>query len=445
MRWPFFLAAIAIALPVYSASAQISPKHSDICVGGIVSKVKLAKLFLKSDPSWRDIYVATLESSRDPQHVWRRIFTDHNFCKNNPACKDPKAKPPLDTEAAEEVIKGLRVAFRDWLEDATDIKNPDRSYAISSIPTEATYFLGGDSENAITCLANEPIVVAKSSTFQVPNNLRLRAASDDLKIPSDSPAFEGVNPATISLTRDGTDPKTNKAALQAALGYAIDLRDVFPDAAKGPGYFGGELVPFISATQSTTKVAGKPATLADTNNVAIGALFNADVVSAGVDHYFTAKPQYLWNTKDRSEIGSLRGIYQPTSYSTFVPINAPFHRYGIWTTLLFDLRTDVGEYTKVGIDPMTALTHTSFVRSGSQFGFAVSTDTDGPHLTLRVTETMLYGFQGSVKRLSYFDSSLSYYFDSTERFAFTTKYTKGQNEDTTEWAQTVTIGLSAKF
>jgi hypothetical protein len=58
---------------------------------------------------------------------------------------------------------------------------------------------------------------------------------------------------------------------------------------------------------------------------------------------------------------------------------------------------------------------------------------------------MLYGFMGSVRELSFFDSSLSYYFDSTDRFAFTVKYTKGQNEDTTEWAQTFTVGFSAKF
>jgi hypothetical protein len=452
MRWPFFLAAIVIVAPVHSAAAQVFPKHSDICVGGIVSKVKLAKVFLKIDPSWYDLYVGTLESSRDPQFVWQRIFTDDNFCKNNPAClgpdpdakpaRDPNVKPVLNTVAAGRAIERLRVTFRDSLIDNTA---PGQSYAISSIPRNATYFAGDDRQNAITCLANEPVMAARPPSFQMPSNLRLRAASDDLRIPSDDPAFQGVTPATISLTRDGTGAKTNTAKLQAALGYAINLRDVFPDATKTSGYFDGEFVPFISATQSTTKVAGKPATLADTNNVAVGALFNTAVTNSGIDHYFTAKPQYLWNTKDKSEISSLRAVYVPSSYSSFIPVNVPFHRSGIWMTLLFDLRTDVGEYTKVGIDPMTALTHTSFVRSGSQYGFSVSTDTTGPHLTLNVTETMMYGFQGSVRRLSYFDSNLSYYFDSTERFAFTVKYTKGQNEDTTEWAQTLTAGFSAKF
>jgi hypothetical protein len=113
--------------------------------------------------------------------------------------------------------------------------------------------------------------------------------------------------------------------------------------------------------------------------------------------------------------------------------------------LIFDLRNDAGEYTKKGIDPVAALTHTSFDRAGSNFGFSLSTNTNGPHVTLMVTETLLYGFAGSLRHLDLFASSLSFYFDSTTNYAFTLSYTKGQNEDTTVSAQTFMAGLSAKF
>jgi hypothetical protein len=239
--------------------------------------------------------------------------------------------------------------------------------------------------------------------------------------------------------------------LQAALGYAFDLRTVLPANSNDYSYFNGELVPYIAATESISKVAGKAATFANSNNVAVGALLNTQMTldqTPGVNHVLSANPQYLWNTKDKSEIASLRAVYEPWIYSTPIPINAPFERTLVgetWWRVLFDLRTDIGEYTKIGIDPKTASTHTAFARSGSRFGLAIGTVADGPHVVLNVTETMLYGFMGSVRQLSYFDSSLSYYFDSTDRFAFTVKYTKGQNEDTTEWAQTATVGFSAKF
>jgi hypothetical protein len=207
-------------------------------------------------------------------------------------------------------------------------------------------------------------------------------------------------------------------------------------------------VPYISALQSITKVDGKVATFADTNNVAVGALLNTQTVFndwSNVNNVVMAKPQYLWNTKDKSEIASLRFIYQPWSRALNTPIQIGEFLDATWVTLLFDVRDDIGEYTKVGIDPKTALTHTSFNRAGSKFGFAVATLDTGPHLVLTVTETLLYGFAGKVKHLDLFEAGLSYYFDSTSNFAFTLSYSKGRNEDTAEQAQTYTAGLSAKF
>lgn len=58
---------------------------------------------------------------------------------------------------------------------------------------------------------------------------------------------------------------------------------------------------------------------------------------------------------------------------------------------------------------------------------------------------MLYGLSGSYRRLDLFDSTLSYYFDSTSNVAFTVSYSKGRNLDTAEKVQTFTTGLSAKF
>jgi|tagenome__1003787_1003787.scaffolds.fasta_scaffold20925176_2 hypothetical protein len=455
MRRFFLLVSIMTATAANPAIAQMFPRHADICVDGIVSKEKLAKAFVRLQPDWYDLYVKTLESASDRRAIWSAMFTSDNFCKDNPAClaPDPDAKPSKDAPpkinavAANRSLEHLRIAFRNALIDEAE---RGKSYAIAKIPPGASYFVGNDRQSAIQCLANEPPIAAKPPSIAMPNQLRLRANSDDLKIPSNDDAFKGVAPATVSYTRDGTTTKTNTAKLQAALGYAIDLREIFANA-EGVSYFDGELVPYLSAVQSVSKVAGKPATFADTNVVALGAQLNTQLALdqlPGINHVLSAKPQYLWNTKNRSEIASLRAIYEPWAYSTPIPINAPFRRPFIgdtWWQVLFDLRTDVGEYTQAGIDQIAAVTHTSFIRSGSRFGFAIATLQDGPHIVLNVTETMMYGFKGSVRRLSFFDSNLSYYFDSTDRFAVTLRYTKGQNVDTAEWAQTATVGFSAKF
>src|SRR5262249_45984158 len=151
------------------------------------------------------------------------IFTDNQFCRNNPAClaPDPDAKPPLDPNAppkltpaaAVKTLEQLRLAF--WIA-LTDETGPGKSYAITSVPAEASYFLGPDTQNAIKCLNNELPVAAKPPRIEVPSQLRLRANSDDLKIPADDDAFKGITPATLSYTRDGAGTKTNTTKMQAA-------------------------------------------------------------------------------------------------------------------------------------------------------------------------------------------------------------------------------------
>ncbi len=98
-----------------------------------------------------------------------------------------------------------------------------------------------------------------------------------------------------------------------------------------------------------------------------------------------------------------------------------------------------------GYGPKAAPLHNSFARGGTKFGFAFDTPGNGPHATLSVTETMLYGFSGQVRQLNLFAAELDYYFDSTSNLAFSVSYNTGRNEDTAEKVQILTVGLAAKF
>jgi hypothetical protein len=433
------------------------PKHIDICAGGIVSKEKLAKAILKQNADWLKLYVDANDGpNSDPKYKpqWRRIFTDPKFCIGDPGCEgapvtkpDQSAnksdrKPKTDNSAALKLLDRIRFEFASSIQANAD----GRYYSIANQDIGTDYLLGGDSVNPIRCIGPEIPTTPKPTVLKLP--IRLRANSDDLGIDAarDKDLFKSVKPATVTFTRDGVK-KTDTAKLQAALGYAIPL-PIDIEKSKTFSFFTGEFVPYFFANQSVTKIDGKAATFADTNIVAVGTLLNTQMVfnaMPAVNHVVMAKPQYLWNTKDNSEIASLKLIYQPWTLNINTPIQLGSFLNASWLTLLFDLRDDVGEYTKKGNDPTTVATHTSFNRAGSKFGFAVSTDDSGPHLVLSVTDTILYGFSGSLQQLRLFDSSLSYYFDSTSNFAFTVSYTNGRNEDTAEQAQTFTGGISAKF
>ena len=472
MKVRVVVCSIFLVLPTSLAFAF--PAHDDICVfqtkadgqpdktlPKIVSKKNLALELLEKNGLLKFAQRVDERPSR-PEYVpeWRRIFVDPAFCqsKNAQACigphlvkigdppPQPGAKPLPDdnTEALDKVAR-LQTAFVGQL-----LRDGDSRYYSMENPDIGTdYFLGDDKVNRITCVGPDIPSAPKAVKLKMPDGLRLRANSDDLNVDKSNPvyadAFKSVKPATLNFSRDGVT-KTNKASLQATLGYAIPL---FKDPSP-LGIFTGELIPYISASQSSKKVDGMAATYTDTNNVAVGALLNTELLfkGTGLNNVILAKPQYLWNTKDKSEIASLKFIYEPWTVG-LVRINTPMQLGGFfeasWLQLLFDLRNNVGEYAKKSIDPILAMTQTSFDRGGSKFGFSLSTNNNGPHVVLTVTETLLYGFTGSVKHLDLFESSLSFCFDSTSNFAFTVSYSKGNNEDTAERAQTFMAGLSAKF
>ena len=247
--------------------------------------------------------------------------------------------------------------------DALDTNVNGKHYAMADQTVGTDYLLGGDTVNAIACVGTEVPSAPKPTVLKLP--FRLRANSDDLNIDAarEKEAFRGVKPATLGFTRDDIK-KTNSTKMQAAVGYAIPLSIDLAEHSKTFSYFNGELVPYVSAAQTVTKVDGKTATFADGNNVAVGVLLNTQTVFSafdGINNVLLAKPQYLWNTTDKSEIASFKLIYQPWTSLINTPIQVGTFFEATWVTYLFDLRNNTGIYTNKGIDPAKAATNKSLI------------------------------------------------------------------------------------
>src|SRR5215813_6584658 len=138
---------------------------------------------------------------------------------------------------------------------------------------------------------------------------------------------------------------------------------------------------------------GKAATFAASNNVAVGGLFNARMTiedMVGVVHVVSASLSIFGTQRINSEIASFKFIYQPWTQNPVghprLKINSPFPVGSfvggnpMWVQLLFDLRSNTGEYTNKGTDPKTIANHISFERAGSRVGVSVATDDTGPHV-----------------------------------------------------------------
>lgn len=324
MRRKLLAGLVLSVLSSTHALALVFPKHSDICVGGIVSKPMLAKAFINQNTDWQKLYINANDAGAEPK--WRRMLIDEHFCRDDPGCLGPPAdksaqsgkKLAPDDSAAQKLLGRMRFDVAGAIQTSVD----GRFYSMANREIGTDYFFGGDNQNAISCVGQDIPDAPKPTVISLP--IRLRANSDDLNVDAarDKNLFKTVKPATLSFTRDGIQ-KSNATKLQATVGYAIPLI-AGEDQSRGLTYFNGEMVPFISAYQGITKVDGKPSTYADTNNVAIGSLFNTQAVFTalpGVNNVLGVKPQYLWNTKDRSEIASLALIYQPWTNLLNTPFN----------------------------------------------------------------------------------------------------------------------------
>jgi hypothetical protein len=250
----------------------------------------------------------------DGPNLWRTIFTDDNCChippnwKNNSTSKACKA-----TKCQAYKLQAVQAAihFFIWLNDEN--KRPHPYYTESSELAAAgrgnigdqvsLYFRDpNDAANQINCTSvrvpapAQPFDPTKDPVF---SNVRVRGSSDDLNFDRSQSGFKGTTPATASFTADSSAAHTYTTKVNGAVGYAFDT---IPQT---------QIVPYVSSYQSITRVSPRTPTLDPNNNVAGGILIQYYLDYGGFPHVFSAKPQYLYDTTNHAELGSLRAIYAP--------------------------------------------------------------------------------------------------------------------------------------
>lgn len=448
MRMAFVLVATALCWSSRS-DAGLVPAQADICSAipaanrpTPVSKRLMANQILSGNK------VAIKRVFGDPV-LWTSIFIqdDDHFCAAAATCRG------LTGDACKDEIAACKLSHADAvgeadnvLEDlATESKAKNPSFRMSPMlagkdrSARVRAYFSTTADDGIVCVAPNIPKVPQSLAVADVSPLRVRGVSNDLLIGRDDPSFSSMSQATATLSGDHSTVQTRSAKLTGAVGYAIT----------------GDLltaVPYVSFYQALTDVKGKAESVDPTSFIAGGMMFTATIPGDLLVQTIAAKPQYLANTKDGSQIGSLTLVYRPfTAFDVSAggfnlndPRPLPFwpSAYG---EVLFDLRADIGQYTNRGNDPVQSRLNQSYARAGSHFGFSLTTDSSGPSFTLTVAETYLYGFSGTIRNLNLFESSLTYNFDSKKYVGLKASYTKGRNEDTGLPVQTWLLGLSARY
>src|SRR5882672_3442456 len=163
MRWRLILCAIATLVQSSYALAQ---SHDEICVmnakgRSIVSPEKFAKAILNQNTDAQTLYIKADAPASNPKYrpQWRRIFTDPDFCSNNPGCLSKNDKGKLDDSAAKKTLAQLRFAVGNFIQTQTKNGTYYRA-ANSNIGTD--YLLDDNPVNPIYCVGPELPAVAKA-------------------------------------------------------------------------------------------------------------------------------------------------------------------------------------------------------------------------------------------------------------------------------------------
>jgi hypothetical protein len=236
--------------------------------------------------------------------LWNSIFTlgEDQFCATSAVCRG------LTGDVCKKEVDACKLSRASALIGAENLldslaadsssKNPSfrMSAALANLDTAARMraYFSTASDSGIECVAPKSAKISQSPAVADTSPLRIRGVSNDLLTDRSAPNFSSTSQATLGANGDhSTSTQTQNFKATGAVGYS----------------FTGDLataVPFVSFNQSITDVTGKPQTTDPNSFVAGGIMFTATIPGDLLVQTIAAKPQFLENTKDHSQIGRIR-------------------------------------------------------------------------------------------------------------------------------------------
>lgn len=413
--------------------------YDQICQNGIVVKNKLMVYLLGSS-----IPTVLLAGPMEHHTPTGNVSFIRELLANPNACDGEKE---ICGKEADTAMSKLRNDFIRFVKQG----NRDGTFTIVGPAPPSRFFSGSDNNPAMTCVAPKaPPKPQNPTSAQAPTSdkpvdpitkLRIRGDTADLIYDRNSDEFKSASAAKVNYNDDRSSGHKFTTKVNGTVGYAYSIVDSVQ--------LRKQVIPFVSINQTITDQDGQRK-LDDSNYFAGGSVLNLFYAPDSVlAHSFSSTPQFLYNTKDRSQIASFRLDYQPYLNSNLGK-SAPFDLN--WATLskdaktvltlIFGLRSDIGYYVRKG-DITDPSLHHSFGLVGTQVGFALKLI--DYRLTLKASEWLLYGYAGDHRTLDLFDGSITYSLDPDDYFGLEFDYKRGRDLNTMDPIQQWTIGLTAKY
>jgi hypothetical protein len=435
-----FINLFQLLLTCYMEASQAAGDNSknvadQICTEGLVDKDKLSRELIKLypvsalaiKPSNSSIY-----SSLSPQ---RQLFANSHVCDVD--CSDSdKFNISAGTYRIRDLLKG-----HDLTKFVPTVANVDAN----------DYMLGSNSENAIMCVPDQPMVLTDekkdtNSPSKILSAVRIRGSAKSLSSDRSEPQFATADKASFDLLQDSAGGKRTSNLL-AYLGYVLPHSwSSFGDNSK---IIDSAIIPYVGINRDVVTVSKGSSAKPSANDTAdFGALAQITIFSGSgvsiMEHQFSFRPDYLFDFQDHSKLLSFNFSYSPivqglSNTTAPIPINGKSGYFAY--APLFTLKTNAGYYTNRG-DLTASPYNKDFLRMGGEVGLGLISQISWLPMDATVTYTRMYPVNGGI-RVGELNCVLSYNFNKFTGLSL--KYEHGNREDTAKFEKLWELVLSGKW
>ena len=431
--------ALAVCGAAYAASPASCPPPTQkaVCDAGVVTKGKLANYALDAcgvsrtfEDSMESRGALTLSPSEEA------LLTDGGITLTRAERLLLATPCTAQTPCAREDAQALESA-QNLLDVMLNYEAPAYRNIAQAI-TARQFF--EDPKAQLVCGTNgsgQTVEAPGAVPVKKPNwsqRLRVRGSTDGLFFMNIAPQFSAADKASVGSTfANSNDTRTDK--IIAVVGYAVN------DPMKEPLY---NLFPYLGVNRNIARPTGKSVSV-NSDTVDFGFLNSFDLQSAAMVHWVTLRPDLLVNHKDQSHLLTASTVYTPIK-------NCPrclndYYMGGPLSGIasiepILDLRSDFGHYTQAGNS--TTTDYKNYWRIGPRAGFSVTSENPFVPLDLTVIDVYLQGVSGSLPRVNYFKSVLSY--KILGKFVgLDLSFSHGRREDTAQPEHQWSIAFSGAY
>lgn len=421
------LAVVVLLSPVSFASASVlAPKPDDVCLptssgGSELTRAKLVSyLFEKS----LKLSYLDFDDSGDTNYD-RKVaaILDWDYCKTHICKPDALEKLPLTRTR----LEGFLVAISRPNTMGYTVMGPGLG------PQSLRDFLEGPDGNwRIACIEKGPQAVPSVAAEGSPRQyFAIRKNVDDFKYSQKDPEFKKVERASLAFKEDYVaDNQT--FGIDGLAGYTF-----------GPAPIGEfarfRLTPFVSYKQDYADAAG---TAQDKRifNIGGGAVADLYLLSG---HDFQIYPKYVHSVSTEADTLITSLVYTPTPFWPYIASAGIVVPHLLWAQFTPQLKAAQGVVYDAGTD--TSLEDGNYFRWGPRIAVALYGEGWLKAFLFNASYETYQVSNAKITSIERFEASIDYTIGEKELWALQLKYVSGQDLDTWEDQNQVTLGAGLKY